>query len=143
PSQGINNRGSSSSVRRVLPEEEKMNIDSWAVVLATLASPIFAVQVQKTIESITQGRAQRLGIFKSLMATRGASLSPEHVRALNMIDLEFVGRKFEPIRGAWKLYLDHLNSAPKAPPGDPAWTNWNARIPDLLHKLLAEMATAL
>lgn len=49
------------------------------------------------------------------MATRGARLSPEHVRALNMIDLTFYGKGItgrtkmeQDVLNAWKEYLDHL-----------------------------------
>lgn len=43
------------------------------------------------------------------MATRGARVSFEHVRALNMIDTEFYGNK--KVTSAWENYLDSLNTS--------------------------------
>lgn len=50
------------------------------------------------------------------MATRGAKVSPDHVEALNMIDIEFYGRRSgrrsraeKSVVDAWKIYLDWLS----------------------------------
>lgn len=80
-----------------------------AIIVATLAGPILAVQAQKWLE---RGRAideRRTAIFRVLMATRSAILSPGHVEALNAIPVEFYGRdgKLRQINDAWKLFLDH------------------------------------
>jgi hypothetical protein len=80
-----------------------------AIVFATLVGPILAVQAQKWLE---KGRAindRRNAIFRVLMATRSAMLSPGHVEALNSIPVEFYGTKgtLKKINDAWKLYLDH------------------------------------
>jgi len=87
----------------------------WAIVFATLMGPVLAVQAQKWVEALRKTSEAKDLIFKSLMATRGARLSPEHVRALNMIDLTFYGNgaarrtKMEQnVLDAWKEYLDHL-----------------------------------
>ncbi|MBU3636081.1 DUF6680 family protein [Polynucleobacter sp. es-MAR-4] len=87
----------------------------WAIVFATLMGPVLAVQAQKWIEALRKTSEAKDLIFKSLMATRGARLSPEHVRALNMIDLTFYGKsaarrtKMEQnVLDAWREYLDHL-----------------------------------
>lgn len=53
-------------------------------------------------------KERKLNIFKTLMATRGARVSFEHVRALNMIDMEFVS--VDKVANAWKYYLDCLNT---------------------------------
>ncbi len=45
------------------------------------------------------------------MAKRGARVSFEHVRALNMIDIEFTTHK--NILEAWKCYLDGLHDLPR------------------------------
>jgi hypothetical protein len=92
-----------------------MTSGDWAIVFATLMGPVLAVQAQKWIESLRRTSEAKDLIFKSLMATRGARLSPEHVRALNMIDLTFYGKgvsrrtKMEQnVLDAWREYLDHL-----------------------------------
>lgn len=80
-----------------------------AIVFATLMGPILAVQAQKWLE---RGRAiedRRNAIFRQLMATRAARLSPGHVEALNAVPVEFYGSKgkLKQINDAWKNYLDH------------------------------------
>jgi hypothetical protein len=83
------------------------------------------------------------------MATRKARLSPEHVRALNMIDLVFYGQRVmgvqrrstaeQRVLDCWREYLDHLtNRHEDEPPaqwvakGDELFTN-------LLHAISADM----
>jgi len=90
----------------------------WAIVTATLLGPILAVQAQKTIERWRDIRRQKLWVFSTLMSTRAARLVPDHIRALNMIDLVFYGtRRFgmdrrsnseQAVLNKWKEYLDEL-----------------------------------
>jgi hypothetical protein len=101
---------------------------------------VFAVQAQKWIERFGAAKHRREEIFKSLMATRGAVLSPRHVEALNMIDLEFRGARFRSVREAWRSYLDHLNTHTG---DDTSAQIWLAKSPDLLAALLSAMAKAL
>lgn len=108
---------------------------SWLTVLAILIGPIAAVQVQKWIELIRTKNANKLSIFKTLMATRTARISFEHVRALNMIDLDFYGDT--KIIEAWKIYRDHLNSISENPKA------WISHAEDLLTDLLYVMAENL
>lgn len=83
----------------------------WLVVIATLLSPLIAVQVTKWLDRRTQSREEQVRIFKTLMATRAANLDPRHVESLNVIDVVFhAGDKQQiEIRRLWKQYLDHLN----------------------------------
>ena len=79
-----------------------MTISDWLVILAIIIAPILAVQVQKIIESRRSKRERKLQVFKALMATRATPLSPIHVEALNMIDIEFYDDKMlgnYPLRG--------------------------------------------
>lgn len=80
-----------------------------AIIFATLAGPVLAVQAQKWLE---RGRAisdRRNAIFRTLMATRGSVLSPAHVEALNAVPVEFYGTKgaLKHINEAWKVLVDH------------------------------------
>lgn len=47
-------------------------------------------------------------LFKSLMNARSYNLSYQHVLSLNIVGLEFSGKKYKKVIAAWKLYLDHL-----------------------------------
>ena len=64
-----------------------------AIVFATLMGPILAVQAQKFLEELREYRAAKLWIFRSLMTTRMQRESVDHVRALNMMDICFYGKR--------------------------------------------------
>ncbi|WP_144149408.1 DUF6680 family protein [Paraburkholderia sp. BCC1884] len=97
-----------------------MTTGEWVIAFATFAGPIFAVQAQKWIELSKDTENRKQGLFRTLMATRGARLSREHVGALNMIDLTYYGRVVvgrslrnkveQAVLDAWKEYLDHLST---------------------------------
>ncbi len=109
-------------------------------ILAVLLSPLIAVQVSELLQRRRERRDRRLFVFRSLMTTRASGLDPEHVRALNMIDVEFHGsdKKTKAVVNAWKAYLDHLNTKREATPD-----LWDKTKEDLLVTLLSEMARHL
>lgn len=80
----------------------------WLTIIAILVGPLIALHIQKWIENYKEEKDRKLNIFKTLMTTRGAKVSFEHVRALNMIDIEF--NKHKAVSNAWKCYLDILYS---------------------------------
>ncbi|MGB2986301.1 MAG: DUF6680 family protein, partial [Phycisphaerae bacterium] len=96
-----------------------MTTSVWMMILAVLLAPVVAIQVQKMLEHLRERRWRKMNVFQALMATRSARVSPEHVRALNMIDLEFSGIRFyrkpkpsakdKRVLSAWKAYRAHLN----------------------------------
>src|SRR5258708_29650788 len=96
----------------------------WLVVLATIAGPVVAVQAQKFIERAREKREGRRRLFYALMGTRAARVAPGHVRALNMIDLEFYGPKIFGFRlqfssekgviNTSRICHDHRNQCPGA-----------------------------
>ncbi len=118
-----------------------MTLTDLLTILAILLAPIVAVQVQKRLELFREESGRKLRIFKTLMATRGATISPEHVQALNMIDLEFQGKQYRNVTNAWKNYLDHLNSYPKD--DEQLQMLWNDKRSDFLTSLLIEMGNSL
>ena len=125
-----------------------MTISDILMIFAVLISPLLAVQVQKIIELWRETKQRKILIFKTLMATRGTTLSPRHVEALNMIDLEFsIKNKNEKrVVEAWKMYLDHLydlNVDPKDPDYRVKMDVWTKRSIELLTDLLYEMAQNL
>lgn len=92
----------------------------WAIVFATLMGPILAVQAQKFLEELREYRAAKLWVFRSLMTTRMQRVSVDHVRALNMIDICFYGKRVffwrrqtsveKKVVTSWKIYLDNLTT---------------------------------
>ena len=64
-----------------------IDMKDWLVVIATLLSPLIAVQVTKWLDRRNQVRDEQIRIFKTLMATRASTLDPRHVESLNVIDV--------------------------------------------------------
>jgi hypothetical protein len=118
-----------------------MTLTESLTILAIITAPIVAVQVQKNLEIFREERGRKLWIFKTLMATRAANISAEHVQALNMIDLEFREKRYKNVTTAWKVYLDHLGSFPKD--DEKLQPNWGERRAMLLTTLLLEMGRSL
>jgi hypothetical protein len=112
----------------------------WPNILAILFSPLIALQVQKYLDNRSKEKRIKEEIFSTLMETRAQSISFEHVRALNKIDVAFFHDK--AITRSWNAYRDHLNSFPKEG-SDIEKQLWNEKIPEKLAKLLSEMSKLL
>jgi hypothetical protein len=123
----------------VFAPEANVDLKDWLTLLATLLSPLVALQVSRVLADSKQAREEQLRIFKTLMSTRAANLDPRHVECLNLIDVVFHSnaRKEVEIRRLWKQYLDHLSD--KGYPKD----SWGSRRVELLVELLHAMAVAL
>jgi len=106
-------------------------------IFAIFYAPVVALKLQRKIEDHNEKKLRKLGIFKTLLATRANTVSLEHVQALNMIDVEFYGEK--NIRESWNIYRDHLNSYPQN--SDRATQDrWEEKRADYLTDLLYEMS---
>jgi hypothetical protein len=121
-----------------------MTINDWLVIVAIVLAPLLALQVQKKLERRREDKARKLNLFKTLMTTRGSPLNPQHVQALNLIDVEFYKNK--KIVETWKMMLDNYNNFPK----DPIAANYQAKLDacvekanDLLSDLLLEIGRTL
>jgi hypothetical protein len=112
---------------------------TWAqlviTVLAIALSPVIALWVERKQREKERIYQRRLDVLRSLMSTRASRLSQEHVRALNMIEVEFFG--VPVVTDAWKAYIDHLNKLP------PATETWGAKRDDLFWDLLMKIAREL
>lgn len=123
-----------------------MTLTEILIISATLLGPILAVQAQKFVEIIRERRQQKLWVFHTLMATRAARLSTEHVQALNMVDLTFYGHRLfgvqrrskreQTVLDSWREYLDHLDTHFDS---DQA-SNWRTRGEELFINLLHGIA---
>ncbi len=116
-----------------------MTLADWLTITAILLGPIVAVRLTRYLDNRKEIRERKLWVFKTLMATRAYTLSPNHVEALNRIDLEFdPSRRHEKrVLDAWKQYLDLLGDKSLSP------EQWNIRRVDLLVELLFHMGQAL
>jgi hypothetical protein len=112
-------------------------MDLWlgiSVVIATVCGPVLAVLVTRYIDRQRDQRARRMEVFRALMAFRKAPLSPERVKALNMVEIEFHG--IQPVEDAHRALMQHVGT----PAGSEAWVD---RSHKLSTKLLSEMAGVL
>ena len=85
----------------------------WWIVLATIGGPVIAVQTQKFIERATENRRRKLMIFTALMANRATKLADDYVKALNLIDIEFLPGRWFPnksraVINAWRALFGEL-----------------------------------
>lgn len=101
--------------------------------IAIFLGQIIAVQLSQFLDRRHQKTAGKEWVFKTLMRTRATTLNPSHVEALNMIDVEFHGkkRKDRAVVSAWKLYLDNLGDYHT--PNDIRHTKRNDLFLDLLY----------
>jgi hypothetical protein len=114
-----------------------MHVGEWMIVIATILGPVLAVQAQKMIERWRSKQDRRFDVFSKLMTTRATLLSPQHVEALNRIDLEFYGdKKYKKVIDAWKAYHDHLNQNTTGEANNAIWENTrNELLVDLLYEM--------
>lgn len=100
-------------------EQEAVRLGEWLMIAAAILGPVLAVQAQKWVERDNAKQAMKDAIFKTLMATRNARVSPTHVEALNMIAIAFYGRRVfgrqwqstpeRRVTVAWRDYLSNLS----------------------------------
>lgn len=124
-----------------------MDTKDWLIIASTLLGPILAVQAQKAVEVFREIRNRKMRVFSTLMATRAARLSGDHVQALNMIDLAFYGQSVfgikkrtkteQAVLDAWKEYLDHLGADQDELGGS---VLWKAQSDEFLVSLLHAIA---
>jgi hypothetical protein len=86
-------------------------------------------------------------IFNALMANRATRLADDYVKALNLIDIEFLPGWWRPepsrkVINAWRSLFGELQHPPE--PSEPtANTAWNQRCDDRLIDLLSAMSRCL
>jgi len=116
-----------------------IRITDIIMIVAISTGPIIAVQIAEYLRNQKDSRDRKVHIFRTLMATRSATLAPMHIEALNLVDLEFHSKKHQERRvlDAGRLYIDHLRDHlyPKEA--------WPARKAELLVDLLYEMSVVL
>jgi hypothetical protein len=116
-----------------------LRVTDIVMIVAIFAGPIFAVYTTELLRRRKELRDRKEAAFRTLMATRNATLAPAHVEALNLIDVLFHGSDAQnrKVIDAWRMYLSHLNDHlyPKE--------TWAARRAELLVEFLYEMGVAL
>lgn len=109
------------------------------MIIAIILGPIVAIYIAEKLRKNEDKKNRKVHIYKTLMATRTANLSFQHVEALNLVETEFSsGNKNDnDVISAWKLYLSHLNDK------NYSQDFLGSRRHDLLVDLLYQMSQAL
>ena len=64
-----------------------------ATIAAVFLGPIAAVLITRLIDNYRLRSDRRIDVFRTLMRTRKMKLTPEHVGALNVVEIEFHGER--------------------------------------------------
>lgn len=104
--------------------------------LAIILGPILAVIITRLMDNRSAERARQYQVFRDLMRTRAAKISPAHVEALNLVEIEFQG--ISKVRDAWQRYLENLSAT--VPADSAAQSNFFLRRDQLFIKLVQEVA---
>ncbi|MCB8822667.1 DUF6680 family protein [Microvirga rosea] len=116
------------------------DVFGWAILIATFIGPIAAVLVTRFIDQKREETQRRLTIFRTLMATRAAGLSPERIAALNMIQIDFAGHV--NVLAAWHGLLSHYGSPVPSNDNDEAsfFRERNRLSTVLLHEMAKKLS---
>ena len=109
----------------------------WGVVFAALMGPIAAVVITRLMDDRRVRLERKWWVFRTLMAMRGSDLHADHVRALNVVQLEFAG--IQPVVESWRAFISHVETDTSSPSPEA----WGQKYRDLLRQLLLEIAKAL
>lgn len=111
-------------------------METWAVVLATLVGPIAAVVITRLMDDRKAAQQRKFWILSTLMQLRGQAMHAEHVRALNVVQLEFSDSA--KVIESWRSFIVHVETDGAGNVGA-----WNQKYQDLLTQLLLNMAKDL
>lgn len=111
---------------------------------AVLAGPILAVIMTRWIDASRSRLEHKLGLFRILMRTRRMTLNPDHVGALNLVEVEF--SDVEPVMKAWREYYKALNTP--VPTDDKVQldlflSDTDAKLARLLHAIAKDVGTKI
>jgi len=110
-------------------------------ILAIFLGPILAVWITRKIDNDHASRERRMDIFRTLMRTRKTPIDPEHVAAINLIEIEFANENM--VVDAWKKYLSSLGERIADPEDPREQDNLEKKRNTLLTKLIHEIAKSL
>lgn len=114
---------------------ETTTIIAIATIAAIVVGPILAVMVTRCIDEWRLKQTRRMDVFRTLMRTRRIRLNPDHVGALNLVEIEFYGEK--AVLDAWKAYWEHLHLQVPPTPNEQQqfFQDQDGRLTKLLHAI--------
>lgn len=89
-----------------IPVPEKITLFEILTVIALVVGPVLAVIIARNMETRHAKRERRMDIFRTLMRTRRSRLLPDHVGALNLVEIEF--KDESAVIKEWKAYFEDL-----------------------------------
>ena len=96
-------------------ETTEAQILGFLTIIAIIVGPVLAVLVTRLSDDRRLKRQRRMAVFRDLMRTRRMRLTPDHVGALNLVEIEFDGEIH--VIEAWRNYMAHLSKRI-----EPTWT---------------------
>jgi len=87
-----------------MPDE--LSIFELITLIALVAGPVIAVLIARHLDDRRAKRNRQLDIFRTLMRTRRMTISPDHVGALNLVEIEF--QEVPSVINEWTVYINHL-----------------------------------
>ena len=106
-----------------------------ATVFAIVYGPLRAVEITRRKDQERDAEARKRLILAALMRTRKMTMHPDHVGALNQVQLEF--HNHQPVLEAYRAYIANLTEV-VPPEGNDLhnfMTRRNDRFFDLLHSI--------
>ena len=85
-----------------------MRVIEVLTLIAIFVGPIAAVLITRYIDNRRERLQRRMEIFRTLMRTRRTPIVPDHVGALNLIEIEFA--KDAEVIKCWKALLTHFGT---------------------------------
>lgn len=85
-----------------------MQVGDWLTLAAIITGPLLGAGFAIWLERRRERRSRRLDIFRTLMRTRRTPMWPEHVGALNLVEIDFY--KSPTVINAWKALFRHLGT---------------------------------
>lgn len=125
----------------------------WVVVVAIVLGPVLAILVSRHLDNRREKHARQMDIFRTLMRTRRTPVYPDHVGALNLIEIEFADNA--KVVSEWKDLFKHLGNnhtrseaeavSSDMPPDEAGRRNeaFDKRLFDERQKLLAKVLHAI
>ena len=85
-----------------------MITNDYLTLLAIVVGPLLAIFVTRHLDNRRERTSRRMDIFRTLMRTRRTPMLPEHVGALNLIEIEFENQ--DEVISEWRKLFGHFGT---------------------------------
>lgn len=91
-----------------------MRLLDFLTLVAIFGGPVIAVILTRWIDERRATRHRRMDVFRTLMRTRRSPLHPDHVGALNLVEIEFFGNDkiINPLKKLMQHFADNHHRIP-------------------------------